>query len=163
MQRAVPRQDLRLLAVLTLVPACAMTWLPPARTTGPSVSREGVQVAVLAQVCAQADNPEDSLDEDHADLQVRVEVHNAAADQVTAYPERFRLVAPGEEVLKPVTWSGDDSVPLQPNETRSFRLRFLPFGWRQCHLEMRLESSDGVTLGGKALRIGVITFVAWKV
>jgi hypothetical protein len=151
-----------LLFILTTVPACAVAMQPLARGRGPSVSPEGVQVAVVGQRCKPSGTQyPDELEDDHADVEVKVEVRDATPSGVVVHRDRFRLVTPDGTVVSAVTWGLGDPLMVRGGEARSFELAFQPDGNLQCSQEMRLQAEASIFLHGSALKIGAVPFVPW--
>jgi hypothetical protein len=145
------------LATLILAPACA-SMRPPAQNSGPALSREGVQLAVLEQSCTQtqeADQPRDDL----AEAIVEVEVRNSAPDAVTINRTEFRLLTPDGFALKTRTWGSLDPIVLRGGETRAFEMRFMSRGSLECSRELQLDPGTAIRLGGKAVKMKGVSFV----
>ena len=160
--RSAARSELPLFTILALTPACALTMPPPARSGGPFASPYGLQVAVVGQLCTQSNDFEDDLDSDHADVQVKVEVRNASVDAVTVDRDNFRLIAPDNPALEPLTLGRETRLTVKGGETRSFEPRFQPYGWNQSQSELHLEATFGVTVRDKIVQIGAFHFVPWN-
>jgi hypothetical protein len=154
-------------APLVLAAACA-GMLPPVQSSGPSVSQEGVQLAVATQQCTQnrdTDNPDDYLAEETVDVQVR----NEAPAPITIYPDEFRLLTPDGFALKTATWGAAAPLSLSRGETRTFRLSFMAHGSLQCTRELKLDAAAGVRLADRPVKLTAVRFVpsptspaAWK-
>ena len=153
---------LPLAALLALAPACALTLQPAARNSGPAVSREGVQVAVVGQLCTESSDVEDDLDSDHAGIILTVEVRNTTAEPVTVDRDRFLLLAPDNRSLSPLRIGRYRPQSIGAGEVRSFELRFEPYGWNQCFHQMQLRANSGVILGDKVVHPGPVSFVPWR-
>jgi hypothetical protein len=145
------------LATLILAPACA-SMRPPAQNSGPTLSSEGVQLAVLKQSCTQTQEP-DQPDNDLAEAIVEVEVRNSAPDAVTVSRTEFRLLTPDGFALKTRTWGSADPLVLKGGETRAFEMRFMSRGSLQCSRELRLDPGGGICFGGKSVRMKAVSFV----
>jgi hypothetical protein len=145
------------LATLVLAPACA-SMRPPARNSGPTLSKEDVHLAVLKQSCSQTQEPEEP-DNDLAEAIVEVEVRNSAPDAVTISRTAFRLLTPDGFALKTITWGSVDPLVLKGGETRAFEMRFMSRGSLECGRELQLDPGTGICVGGKALKMKAVTFV----
>ena len=145
---------------LALAAACA-GMAPPVRNSGPSVSQEGIELAVPSQACSQnreTDYPDDYLAEETVEVRIR----NAAPAPITIRPDEFRLLTPDGFALETATWGAAAPLIVSGGETRTFRLSFMARGSLRCARELKLDAAGAVRLGDKALRFGVITFVPWK-
>jgi hypothetical protein len=156
------RSGLTLLAAMTLTPGCALPLAPPAKSSGPAVSREGVQVAVVGQLCTQSTDYEDDIDSDHANVDVKVEIRNTTTDPVTIDKDRFRLVARDNSALDPLTFGRDRPFEVKGGETRSFELRFQPYGTNQCLHGMQLKANSGIVIRDKVVPLSAVSFVPWS-
>jgi hypothetical protein len=152
-----PALGLVSLCALILAPACA-SMRPPARNSGPTLSREGVRLAVLKQSCTQTQEP-DLPGDDLAEAIVEVEVSNAGPDTVTISRTAFRLLTPDGVALKTRTWGSADPLVLKGGGTRAFEMRFMSRGSLECGRELQLDPGTGICLGGKSLKMKAVTFV----
>ena len=142
---------------LALAAACA-GMIPAAQNSGPSVSQQGIQLAVPTQACTQnreTDYPDDYLAEETVEVQVR----NAAPASITIHPDEFRLLTLDGFALEPATWGAAAPLLLSGGETRTFRLRFMARGSLQCARELKLDAAAGVRLGGRPVKLTTIRFV----
>ena len=145
------------LCTLILAPACA-SMRPPAQNSGPALSTEGVQLAVVKQSCTQTQEP-DQPDNDLAEAIVEVEVRNSAPDAVTISRTAFRLLTPDGFALKTRTWGSADPLVLKGGETRAFEMRFMSRGSLECGRELQLDPGTGICLGGKSVKMSAVSFV----
>jgi hypothetical protein len=142
---------------LALTPACAVM-VPPIKNSGPSVSQDGIRVAVVAQQCTQIREP-DFPDYDLVEEIVDVQAQNVAATPITIRPDAFRLVAPDGAALRTITWEAAKPLAVGGGATRTFRIRFMNRGSLQCAREMELAPRSGVTLGSRPVRLNAVRFV----
>ena len=156
------RSELTLLAAMTLTPGCTLPMTPPAQSSGPAISREGVQVAVVGQLCTQSNDYGDDIDSDHANIEVKVEVRNATTEPAIVDRNNFRLVAPDNGALDPLTFGRDRPLEVKGGQTRSFELRFQPYGTNQCLHQMQLNATSGVILRDKVVRLSGVSFIPWS-
>jgi hypothetical protein len=150
------RQFLFVLA-LALAPAC-IPLRPPVQNSGPTVSREGVQVAVSRQRCSETvetEQPGNNLTEETIDVQVR----NVLPTSLTVHRDAFYLVTPDGASLKTLTYCAADPLTLSAGETRSFELRYMTRGSLQCERPMKLDVSLGISAGGNPVDLAPIQFV----
>ncbi len=145
--------------LLTLAVASACVPLrPPVQNSGPTVSHDGVQVAVTRQACSESVEPEqpgNNLTEETIDLQVG----NMLATPLSVHRDAFRLVTPDGSALKTITFRAADPLTLAAGETRSFKLRYMTRGSLQCDRSMTLEVSSGIRAGGNPVDLAPIQFV----
>jgi hypothetical protein len=135
---------------------CALT--PPFKTGGPSVSREGVEVAVTKQRCDQVEEP-DLYGEDLVETILEVQIRNATEAQLTVHRDAFRLRAPDGTALKTQTWFAADPVTITGGATGTFELRFMTRGGLQCAGEMILDFDAGLALPEGPVKVGAVKFV----
>ena len=152
---------LPLAALLALAPACA-TLQPAAQNSGPAVSREGVQVAVVGQLCTQSNDFEDDIDSDRASIEVTVQVRNTTAELVMVDRDRFLLQGQDNDSLRPLWFVRGRPQPVGAGQTLSFDLRFEPHGLNQCFHQFRLRANSGVILGDKVIHPGPVSFIPLK-
>ena len=153
---------LPLAALLALAPACALTLPPAARNSGPAVSREGVQVAVVGQLCTESSDVEDDLDSDRASIILTVQVRNTTNEPATVDRDKFILLAPENGSLSPLMLRRHRPQLIGAGQALSFDLRFEPHGLNQCFHQFRLRANSGVILGDKVVHPGPVSFVPLK-
>ncbi len=151
---------LALTLALALSPACASLG-PPARTSGPSVSREGIELAVAAQSCTQSSDP-DWLDQDLAEAVVEVHVSNRTAAALTVRRGDFRLVTPDGSALGADSWRAAEPLVVGGGEARAFELRFQARGSIACRRELWLDPRAGLVVGSTPAAIEPVRFVPWR-
>jgi hypothetical protein len=156
-QCAARRAAAAVLIPLAGVSACA-SMQPPAHTTGPALSREGVQLAVNWQACVQTKEP-DFYGNDLVEETLDVEVQNRTADPVTIHRDAFRLLEPDGVGLATVTWRAIDPVTVGAGQSRTFELRFMTRGNLECGREMGLEADAGVVLRDHPVHLQAIRFL----
>jgi hypothetical protein len=142
---------------LALAPACAGL-VPPARSSGPAISPQGVQIAVVKQQCTQTQEP-DQPDNDLAEEIVDVQVRNVAAGPVMIVRTDFRLLTPDGFALKDATWGSADPLVVNGGDTRVFELRFMSRGSLECGRELELDAGTGVSLGKTPVKLSTVRFV----
>src|SRR5581483_7265410 len=111
---------------LGLGAGCA-TMSPPARSSGVTLSDEGISLAVVGQTCAERPGAGASPS---ADTTLSIEVGNPTPEPVTVYPERMHLRARGPVGSRPV--KGEDNQPrtVDGGTTEPFTIRFVaPGAW----------------------------------
>jgi hypothetical protein len=145
--------------VAALAPACALT--APARNSGPAVSREGVQLAVVKQRCEQLREPDQS--DDLAEVVLEIQVHNPTREAATIRPTDFRLIGDERFALKTSTWEAIHPITVDAGTDRTFDLRFMARGAVECAKEMRLDPGAGVLTKDQPLKLEPVRFVPWRV
>ena len=153
-----------MLAVMLLLvgaeSGCALT--PPFKNGGPSVSHEGVQVAVTGQRCDQVQEP-DEYGWDLVETTLEVQVRNATPAQLTVHRDAFRLLGPGGAALKTQTWRAGDPLTIEANATGTFELRFMTRGDLECTREMSLDADAGLVFPGGPVKVSAVSFVPSRV
>jgi hypothetical protein len=139
-----------------LATACAPLGLPY-KGGAPARSREGVEIAVHRQSCTQNVDP-DFHGQDLVEEIVEVQLRNATANPLTVRPDAFRLISPDGRGLKTVTWRAVDPVAVAAGESRTFALRYMTRGGLECAREMKLDADAGVTMNGRPVELGAVTF-----
>jgi hypothetical protein len=136
--------------------ACALK--PPVQSSGPSVSREGITVAVLGQRCEQVSEPD--LTDDLAEVTLLVRVHNPTRDIATVRRTDFRLIGDERFALKTRTWGAAEPITIQPGSDDTFDLRFMARGAVECGKEIRLDPGTAIVTGNRPVKIPVVTFTS---
>lgn len=152
----------RRVALAVLVPmagasGCARMQ-PPAQTTGPALSREGVQLVVKRQACVQNKDP-DFYGNDLVEERLEIDVRNRTPDPVTVHRDDFRLLEPDGVALATVTWRAVDPVTVGAGQSSTFELRFMTRGSLECDREMGLQADSGVILRNHPVHLQAIRFV----
>ena len=136
--------------------ACAALGLPY-KASGPAASGEGVELAVSRQSCSQNVDP-DFYGEDLVEEVVEVQLRNPTSKPLAVQRADFRLISPDGHRLPTMTWRAIDPLALGGGETGRFELRFMTRGLLQCAAEMKLEPGAGVTMEGRPLALGAVSF-----
>jgi hypothetical protein len=159
---AVPRSaaKLALTLALALSSSCA-SFKPPALTSGPSVSPEGIELVVAAQSCTQSSEP-DWLDADLAEAVLDVHVSNRTIAPLRVRRDDFRLVTPDGYALRTLSWGAAEPLIVVRDETRAFRLRFQARGIFVCGRELWLDPRAGLVVGRRLAAIDPVRFVPWR-
>jgi hypothetical protein len=159
---AVPRAaaPLALTLALALTPACASLG-PPARTSGPSVSSEGVELAVVAQSCTQSGDP-DWPDDFLGEAVLEIRVRNGAPAPLTVRRADFRLVMPDGSALRTRSWGAFKPLVVGGGEASAFELRFQAYNGLTCDRELLLDPRVGLVVGRTPAAIEPVRFVPWR-
>jgi hypothetical protein len=142
---------------LAVTPACASLG-PPARTSGPSVSSEGVELAVAAQSCTQSADPDWPV---LGEAVLEIHVRNGTAAPLTVRRDDFRLVTPDGSALRSRSWGAVQPLVVGGGETSAFELRFQSYDSLACERELWLEPRAGLVVGRTPAAIEPVRFVPW--
>jgi hypothetical protein len=154
------RTAVALALILALAPACASLG-PPARTSGPSVSPDGIRLEVAAQSCTQSSDTE-LPEQDLGEAVLEVHVSNGTAAPLTVRRDDVRLVTPDGYALRSSSWGAAKPLVVVGGETRSFELRFQARGSLTCGNELRLDARAGLEVGSRTAAIDPVRFVPSK-
>jgi len=135
---------------------CAL--VPPFKSSGPAVSKQGVTVAVTGQRCDQVQEP-DEYGWDLVEATLEVQIRNASQAKLTVHRDAFRLLGPDGTALKTQTWRAADPVTIDGGATGTFELRFMTRGGLECKREMALDVDAGLALPDGAVKIETVKFV----
>ena len=134
----------------------------PYKTSGPSLSEQGVQVSVAGARCYvnREDEPyPDVIDQDQADLDVKLQIKNDSGQVAEISEGRIRLAeSDTSTTAAPPEQSGVISVP--PGATTQVPLKFEPSGVDSCRHAFALEMADSVDLAGSPIALSPIRFGA---
>jgi hypothetical protein len=144
------------LFVAALGSGCALA--PPFKSSGPSVSQDGVQLAVTRQRCDQVPEP-DEYGWDLVEATLEVQIRNATSAKLMVRRDAFRLLGPDGTALKTVTWSAADPLTIDGGATGTFQLRFMTHGGLECAREMALDVDAGLSLPAGPVKIGTVKFI----
>jgi hypothetical protein len=148
-------------AFVILAAGCA--YGGPYKTSGPSLSEQGVQVNVAGARCyvnREGEPYPDVIEQDQADLDLRLQIKNDSGQVAEISEGRIRLAetdAPATAAAPPEQ-SGVISVP--PGATTQVPLKFEPSGVDSCRHAFALEMADSVDLAGSPIALSPIRFGA---
>ena len=146
-----------LTAVVMLAAGCG-TLRAPIQTTGPVVSREGIELSVTRQLCTQiqeADFPGADLVETILEIAIR----NPTPEPIAVRRDAFRLLAPDGSALRTVTWRAADPLVVGRRTIGVFRLRYMSRGTIECAKTMDLDADAGLTVRGAPVKVGRVQFI----
>jgi hypothetical protein len=141
--------------VIALALSACATLHPPAKTTGPAASGDGVELAVVRQSCQRShspDQPDTYLIEETIELEVR------SSTPLEIRRDAFRLVTPGGASLHSVTWGSAEPLAVAASQPQKFELRFQANGARDCTDPVKLMPEQAVRRAGTPVALGEITF-----
>lgn len=134
--------------------ACA-TMKPPAMNNGPALSSNGVQVAVLRQLCAETSlNAYETWIDETVELQVR----NGSPNPLRIHRDKLRLLGPNGGVFTAGA-SPTESVTVANGETQTFEVTFTAHGELECTKAMQLDPSAGITSQESPVALRPVSFV----
>lgn len=156
-----PMKAVVLVALFGAAGSCG--YAMPYQSSGPSMSKQRVQFAILGESCyvnRSAEQWPTTVDDDELNLGLRLQVKNEATQVVALSPDRFRLSEKigGERLTMQPRES--QSVGLQPGETKVLSLDFAQRGGLDCHHEMALEAQGAVAIGNAQVEFEPIRFLA---
>jgi hypothetical protein len=152
----------RLLAiafVLAGVGACA-TMTPPATNSGPAQSSNGVQMAVVRQLCAES-QPFGALS-DWIDETVELQVRNGSPEPVNVHPDRFRLVSSLGGSYRADPGRATEPLTIGKGETQILDLTFAGRGGYDgldCTQAMRLDPRGAIAVRQSPVALPAVSFV----
>jgi hypothetical protein len=143
--------------LLVLAQGCALT--PPVKNSGPTVSTEGIQLAVTRQSCHETQDP-DFRDNDLAEAILQIEVRNGAQTPVTVHRDAFRLVTatPDRVYLKTQTWGAAQPMTVNGGAAGTFELRFMTRGSLKCASDLTLDPDTGLLIADHPVKVSSISF-----
>ncbi len=134
--------------------ACA-TMKPPATNNGPALSSNGVQVAVLRQLCAETSlNAYETWIDETVELQVR----NGSPNPLRIHRDKLRLLGPNGGVFTAGA-SPTELVTVANGETQTFEVTFTAHGQLECTNAMQLDPGAGITSQDSPVALPPVSFV----
>jgi len=159
-----PKQISRLslihaLMVIAIGVGCAgcAAMVAPARSSGIALSEEGIQLAVVGQVCKQSRSTSASSPP-LLDATLAIEVGNPTPDLVSVYPDRIILVAPGGISVRASAPQGGNPLSVEGGTTVPVTLHFTVAG-ANCSQEMQLDAGSALQSHGRAVTVSAIRFL----
>jgi hypothetical protein len=150
------------IVVLGFVASCG--YAAPYTSSGPSLSKEGVQISIAGERCFVNRSAEPFLTtvgDDRLNLDLRLQVKNNTDHAAVLSEDRVLLseIVRGQRTaIRP---RETDVISLQPGETKVVSLYFEQSGELDCHHEMALEPQGAVEIDGKhVVKFESIRFLA---
>jgi hypothetical protein len=148
-------------AVVGFAASCG--YVAPYTSSGPSLSKEGVEVAIAGQRCyvnRSAEQFPTTVNDDHLNLDLRLQVKNASNHIAVLSPDHVRLseTVGGERMVMQPRES--EAISLQPGETKIVPLDFEQSGELDCHNDLALEAAGAVEIEGGKVSFEPIHFLA---
>ena len=146
-----------------VVLAASCGYVAPYTSSGPSLSKEGVQIAIAGERCyvnRSAEQFPTAVNDDHLNLDLRLQVRNESSHVAVLSPDRVRLsetVGGERTVMQP---RESETISLQPGETKMVSLDFEQSGTLDCHHDLALEAAGAVEIDGGRVNFEPIRFLA---
>jgi hypothetical protein len=146
-----------------VVCAASCGYVAPYTSSGPSLSKEGVEIAIAGERCyvnRSAEPFPTTVDDDQLNLALRLQIKNKSSHVAVLTPDHVGLsetVAGARMVMHSVE-SG--AISLQPGETKTISLNFEQSGALDCHHDLSLEAAGAVEIDGAKVSFEPIRFLA---
>jgi hypothetical protein len=142
-------------------PATSCGYGLPYQTSGPALSKEGVQIAIVGDRCYVNRSGEQyptSVSDDELHLNVNVQVKNDSNQVAWLSPAAFQLVEnkAGDRIVMHPHESG--TLSMSPGETKVLSLDFDQEGDVDCHHGLALEAPRAVAIEGTQIALSPIQF-----
>jgi hypothetical protein len=125
----------------------------PAKSSGPSLSPDGVTVTVLGQRCLEQYDSEGGTV--GTSLALRLEAQNQSDREIEFKPGGIRVTSPSGYTADSV----DDAVPLKPGERKIVVQHYYESQAIGCAKEVRLNLSNAVASRGRPMALPPIEFI----
>jgi len=148
-------------AVLVITASCGYT--SPYRSSGPAVSKEGVQVAIVGERCYVNRSAEDfptTVNDDQLNLAMRVQIKNKASHTAALSLDNVRLAETTGGAQTLMVPRESESLSLLPGATTVVSLDFEQSGTLDCHHEMALDVGRAIKIEGGEVGLQPIRFLA---
>lgn len=147
---------LRLLLALGPGAGCAGKMLPPARSSGATLSDDGISLAVVGQSCTEV-HPGGAAAPPTLEATLAIEVGNPTPEPVTVRPDRMRLLAPAP--IAPRFLKPEDGLPasVAGGTTEPFTVQYVAPGI-SCSHELRLDSRSALEWRGQPVTLAAVHF-----
>jgi hypothetical protein len=150
---------------LSVVMACTAScgYVAPYASSGPSLSKEGVQIAIAGERCyvnRSAEQFPTAVDDDNLNLDLQLQVKNDSQHIAVLSSDRVRLsetVAGARVVMQP---RESEAISLRPGETKIVALGFEKPGELDCHQDLALEAAGAVEIDGGKVNFEPLHFLA---
>lgn len=152
---------------ISVVVVCAAScgYVAPYSSSGPSLSKEGVEIAIAEERCYVNRSGEQfptTVDDDHLNLDLRLQIKNKSSHVAVLTPDHVDLsetVAGERMVMHP---RESEAISLQPGETKIIALAFEQSGKLDCHHDLALEAAGAVEIEGGKVSFEPIRFLATR-
>jgi hypothetical protein len=146
-----------------VVSAASCGYVAPYNSSGPSLSKEGVEIAIAGESCyvnRSAEPFPTTVDDDQFNLALHLQIKNKSSHVAVLTPDHVRLsetVAGDRMVMQP---RESETISLQPGETKTVSLDFEQSGTLDCHHELALEAAGAIEIEGGKVSFEPIRFLA---
>ena len=145
------------------VSAASCGYVAPYTSSGPSLSKEGVEIAIAGESCyvnRSAEQFPTTVDDDQLNLALRLQIKNKSSHVAVLTPDHVGLseTLAGERMVMHPRESG--AISLQPGETQTISLNFEQSGALDCHHHLALEAAGAVEIDGGKVSFEPIRFLA---
>jgi uncharacterized protein CbrC (UPF0167 family) len=146
-----------------VVSAASCGYVAPYTSSGPSLSKEGVEIAIAGESCyvnRSAEQFPTTVDDDQLNLALRLQIKNKSSHVAVLTPDHVGLseTLAGERMVMHPRESG--AISLQPGETQTISLNFEQSGALDCHHHLALEAAGAVEIDGGKVSFEPIRFLA---
>ena len=146
-----------------LVCAASCGYVAPYSSSGPSLSKEGVEIAIAGERCYVNRSGEQfptTVDDGYLNLDLRLQIKNKSSLVAVLTPDHVGLseTVAGERIVMHPRES--EAISLQPGETQTISLNFEQSGTLDCHHDLALEAADAVQIDGGKVSFEPIRFLA---
>jgi hypothetical protein len=148
-------------AVVVFAASCG--YAAPYTSSGPSLSKEGVEIAIAGERCyvnRSAEQVPTTVNDDQLNLALRLQIKNKSSHVAVLTPDRVGLsetVAGEHMVMHP---RESETISFQPGETKIVSLDFEQSGALDCHHDLALEAAGAVEIEGGKISFQPIRFLA---
>jgi hypothetical protein len=150
---------------ISAVGVCAAScgYVAPYTSSGPSLSKEGVEIAIAGERCyvnRSAEQFPTTVGDDQLNLALRLQIKNKSSHVAVLTPDHVGLsetVAGERTVMHP---RESEAISLQPGETKIIALAFEQSGTLDCHHDLALEAAGAVEIEGGKVSFEPIRFLA---
>jgi hypothetical protein len=145
------------------VVATACGYSSPYRSSGPSLSKAGVAIAVVGQRCYVNRTGEPyrtTVSDDELNVELRVDVRNQSSHTAVVEPQRMVVSEMVDGKRADLRSEDKDAVTLQPGESKTVSLRFGTAGDLDCHHELALDAGSAITVDGQPVSLDPVRFSA---
>ena len=143
--------------------AASCGYVAPYSSSGPSLSKEGVEIAIAGESCyvnRSAEQFPTTVDDDQLNLALRLQIKNKSSHVAVLTPDHVGLseTLAGERMVMHPRESA--AISLQPGETQTISLNFEQSGALDWHHHLALEAAGAVEIDGGKVSFEPIRFLA---
>ena len=154
-------QSIGMFGAAAVLVASGCAYSAPYRTSGPSLSDQGVEVGLTGIRCyvnRGGDPLTDTTDEDQAGLDVKLQINNNSGQVAEVSEGQIRLAEADLPMAQAASPRRAKVIALLPGETMQVPLKFTPNGVADCHHRFALEFGDSVEVDGAPVLLYPIDF-----